>query len=74
MDKETKKIIQEIKETEILKKQLKDSVWKPKITTRISKRDRQPKRKLLINIESYQFDLKDYEKTNKLASRKKKIS
>ena len=37
-------------EIEILKQQLKESVWKPKITTRIIKKDRKPKRKLFINM------------------------
>lgn len=35
-----------------LKQQLKESVWKPVIKTYICRRDRQPKRKLLINLES----------------------
>ena len=49
-------------EIEILKQQLKQSVWKPKITTRFKKKDKEPKRKLLINNENYQFDLKDLNK------------
>ena len=46
------KILDEIRNDYKLKKQLKDSVWKPVIKTYICKRDRQPKRKLLINLES----------------------
>lgn len=39
------------KEIASLKEQLKNSVWKPKIKCRISKRDKEPKRKLMINLE-----------------------
>lgn len=39
------------KEIASLKEQLKNSVWKPSIKTYICRRDRQPKRKLLINLE-----------------------
>lgn len=43
---------EKIKNTQQLKKQLKDSVWKPMIKTYICRRDKQPKRKLLINLEA----------------------
>lgn len=36
---------------EKLKQQLIESVWKPNIKTYICRKDRQPKRKLLINLE-----------------------
>lgn len=51
-DCEFEKILDDIKNTQLLKQQLKDSAWKPMIKTYICKRDRQPKRKLLINLES----------------------
>lgn len=51
-DCEFEKILDEIKNTQQLKKQLKDSVWKPMIKTYICRRDKQPKRKLLINLEA----------------------
>ena len=35
-----------------LKHQLIESVWKPNIKTYICRKDRQPKRKLLINLEA----------------------
>jgi hypothetical protein len=46
------------KEKEIvsLKEQLKNSVWKPKIECRISRKDKQPKRKLMINLEVNDFN------------------
>jgi hypothetical protein len=46
------------KEKEIvsLKEQLKNSVWKPKIECRIFRKDRQPKRKLMINLEVNDFN------------------
>jgi hypothetical protein len=50
-DCEFEKILDDIKNTQQLKQQLKDSVWKPMIKTYICRRDRQPKRKLLINLE-----------------------
>ena len=50
-DCEFEKILDDIKNTQQLKKQLKDSVWKPIIKTYICRKDRQPKRKLLINLE-----------------------
>lgn len=37
---------------EKLKEQLKESVWKPNIKTRIIIKDKEPKRKLLINLEA----------------------
>lgn len=51
-DCEFEKILNKIKNTQQLKKQLKDSVWKPMIKTYICRRDKQPKRKLLINLEA----------------------
>ena len=60
-----KKIMSEItinefiaKEKEIasLKEQLKNSVWKPKIECRIPRKDKQPKRKLMINLEVNDFN------------------
>ena len=50
-DCEFEKILDDIKNTQQLKQQLKDSVWKPVIKTYICRKDRQPKRKLLINLE-----------------------
>ena len=50
-DCEFEKILYDIKNTQQLKQQLKDSVWKPVIKTYICRKDRQPKRKLLINLE-----------------------
>lgn len=40
------------KEIASLKEQLKNSVWKPMIKTYICRKDKQPKRKLLINLEA----------------------
>jgi len=56
------------KEKEIvsLKEQLKNSVWKPKIECRISRKDKQPKRKLMINLE-----INDFNKMLKGKSKKK---
>ena len=51
-DCEFEKILDDIKNTQQLKQQLKDSVWKPVIKTYICRKDKQPKRKLLINLES----------------------
>jgi hypothetical protein len=39
-----------------LKEQLKNSVWKPKIECRIFRKDKQPKRKLMINLEVNDFN------------------
>ena len=50
-DCEFEKILDDIKNTQQLKQQLKNSVWKPMIKTYICRRDRQSKRKLLINLE-----------------------
>jgi len=44
------------KEIASLKEQLKNSVWKPKIECRIFRKDRQPKRKLMINLEVNDFN------------------
>ena len=44
--------LQEDQNRQELKKQLKESVWKPKIKTYICRKDKEPKRKLLINIET----------------------
>ena len=44
------------KEIASLKEQLKNSVWKPKIECRISRKDKQPKRKLMINLEINDFN------------------
>ena len=44
------------KEIASLKEQLKSSVWKPKIECRISRKDRQPKRLLMINLEVNDFN------------------
>lgn len=53
-------------EIEILKQQLKESVWKPKITTRIVKKDKEPKRKLFINMTPNQLKFQyRYKKLNK---------
>lgn len=46
------KMLDEIRNDRDLKRQLKESVWKPIIKTYICRRDREPKRKLFINIES----------------------
>lgn len=46
------KMLNEIRNDQNLKRQLKESVWKPIIKTYICRRDREPKRKLFINIES----------------------
>lgn len=45
-------LISEFIDKEKLKEQLINSVWKPNIKTYICRRDRQPKRKLLINLEA----------------------
>jgi len=44
------------KEIASLKEQLKNSVWKPKIECRISRKDKQPKRLLMINLEVNDFN------------------
>ena len=44
------------KEIASLKEQLKNSVWKPKIDCRISRKDKQPKRLLMINLEVNDFN------------------
>jgi hypothetical protein len=54
------------KEIASLKEQLKNSVWKPKIECRIFRKDRQPKRKLMINLE-----VNDFNKMLKGKSKKK---
>lgn len=48
--------IEREKEIVSLKEQLKNSVWKPKIECRILRKDRQPKRKLMINLEINDFN------------------
>jgi hypothetical protein len=48
--------IEREKEIASLKEQLKNSVWKPKIECRISRKDKQPKRKLMINLEVNDFN------------------
>jgi hypothetical protein len=48
--------IEKEKEIVSLKEQLKNSVWKPKIECRISRKDKQPKRKLMINLEINDFN------------------
>ncbi len=48
--------IEKEKEIVSLKEQLKNSVWKPKIECRISRKDKQPKRKLMINLEVNDFN------------------
>ena len=45
-------LISEFIDKEKLKQQLLASVWKPNIKTYICRRDREPKRKLLINLEA----------------------
>ena len=65
-DCEFEKILDDIKNTQQLKKQLKNSAWKPIIKTYIWRRDRQPKRKLLINLE-----VNDINKAIKNKSKKK---
>jgi len=54
------------KEIASLKEQLKNSVWKPKIECRISRKDKQPKRLLMINLE-----VNDFNKMLKGKSKKK---
>jgi hypothetical protein len=44
------------KEIASLKEQLKNSVWKPRIECRILRKDKQPKRKLMINLEINDFN------------------
>lgn len=44
-------LITDFVDKEKLKQQLIESVWKPNIKTYICRKDRQPKRKLLINLE-----------------------
>lgn len=44
-------LITDFVDKEKLKHQLIESVWKPNIKTYICRKDRQPKRKLLINLE-----------------------
>ena len=48
--------IEREKEIASLKEQLKNSVWKPKIECRIPRKDKQPKRKLMINLEINDFN------------------
>jgi len=48
--------IERAKEIASLKEQLKNSVWKPRIECRIPKKDKQPKRKLMINLEINDFN------------------
>lgn len=55
--------ISEFINKEKLKEQLINSVWKPNIKTYICRRDREPKRKLLINLEAN--DIKIVDKTKK---------
>jgi len=50
------KFIEREKEIASLKEQLKNSVWKPRIECRISRKDKQPKRKLMINLEVNDFN------------------
>ena len=45
-------LITDFVDKEKLKQQLIESVWKPNIKTYICRKDRQPKRKLLINLEA----------------------
>jgi len=45
-------LITDFVDKEKLKHQLIESVWKPNIKTYICRRDREPKRKLLINLEA----------------------
>lgn len=45
-------LITDFVDKEKLKHQLIKSVWKPNIKTYICRKDRQPKRKLLINLEA----------------------
>lgn len=44
-------LITDFVDKEKLKQKLIESVWKPNIKTYICRKDRQPKRKLLINLE-----------------------
>lgn len=44
-------LITDFVDKEKLKQQLIESVWKPNIKTYIRKKDKEPKRKLLINLE-----------------------
>ena len=44
-------LITDFVDKEKLKHQLIESVWKPNIKTYICRKDRQPKRKMLINLE-----------------------
>jgi hypothetical protein len=48
--------IEKEKEIASLKEQLKNSVWKPRIECRIHRKDKQPKRKLMINLEINDFN------------------
>lgn len=63
-------LITEFIKKEKLKEQLLASVWKPKIKTYICRRDREPKRKLLINLEVNDIN-KIIDKTKKKKKNKK---
>lgn len=58
-------LISEFIDKEKLKEQLLASVWKPKIKTYICRRDREPKRKLLINLEANDIKIVDKTKFKK---------
>ena len=57
-------LITEFIKKEKLKEQLIKSVWKPNIITYIRRKDKEPKRKLLINLEVNDIN-KIIDKTNK---------
>lgn len=57
--------ISEFINKEKLKEQLINSVWKPNIKTYICRRDREPKRKLLINLEANDIKIVDKTKFKK---------
>lgn len=63
-------LISEFIDKEKLKEQLINSVWKPNIKTYICRRDREPKRKLLINLEANDIKIVDKTKFKKKKKRK----
>lgn len=58
-------LITEFIDKEKLKEQLLASVWKPNIKTYICRRDKEPKRKLLINLEANDIKIVDKTKFKK---------
>lgn len=70
-------LITDFVDKEKLKQQLIESVWKPNIKTYIRKKDKEPKRKLLINLEVNDINKiveKTKSKKNKKYVRRKKSS